>query len=55
MLNFLAVFFISLVLIFVWYTIIHTFINSYFDNEDVLYVILITIFTVLWIIYLINN
>lgn len=54
MLSFLAILFISLVLIFVWYTIIHTFINSYFDNEDVLYVILITAFTVLWIIYLVN-
>lgn len=54
MLSFLAILFISLVLMFVWYTIIHTFINSYFDNEDVLYVILITVNTVLWIIYLIN-
>ena len=54
MLSFLAILFISLVLIFVWYTIIHTFINSYFDNEDMLYVILITVNTMLWIIYLIN-
>lgn len=54
MLSFLAIYLISLVLIFVWYTIIHTLINNYFDNEDVLYVILITVNTVLWIIYLIN-
>ena len=54
MLSFLSILFISLVLIFVWYAIIHTLINSYFDNEDVLYVILITVNTVLWIIYLIN-
>jgi len=54
MLSFLAICLISLVLIFVWYTIIHTLINNYFDNEDVLYVILITAFTVLWIVYLIN-
>lgn len=55
MLSFLAVCFISLVLIFVWYTIIDTLINSYFNNEDVLSVILITVFTVLWIVYLINK
>lgn len=54
MLSFLAIFFISLVLIFVWYTIIHTLVFNSFDNNEIAIVIVITAITVLWIIYLIN-